>query len=490
MARVGQKSAKGATHATHAPASSGDVLLTVAVFGWGLLIPGLFLAGDKLFARPISAFFFADGIHYLESARHWVAGTHIDAGLPFHPPMMGWLLAPLWWWLEEPEAVYRASKMLMVILNALTYAAVFRLLRRVPVLRWPALPIALLLPLVFGEMLLSSVANNEAFYRFLLALLLLLGWRRPAMSGVLHAVATLTRAEHLVFLPLLLLVGLVQSSRRSALISAAVFAVLMVPYAVVTSAGLRDYNTRHAEILPESLPVVVPVSFYGPLNFALAQTEDDIFFSRRTLPIVRGANAALDPNHPVHNEAIVHGYRIGLEAIRDDPERFGMRSLRKAMFSLRAFVYGWTWRDWPKKTEWRRWPVDMASSRAPVYEAIMGALMLIGLWALRRERAVLAVGLGLVAYRLAINLAFFPYLRSMMIAAPFALVLAVTGVGYLLRRAARPLVVVLLVGLAAFHLVTASTPRRYLLAGERDAQGAIIDDRIVRLKYDGSEDRP
>ncbi len=486
----GKKRKPGPKGNLPAPASS-DALLAIGVLLWSGLIHGLYLAGDALLLRPVSAFFFADGVHYLESARHLVAGTTADAGLPFHPPMMSWLLAPLWLWLEDPEAVFRASKVMMLVFNAMTYAAVFRLLRRNPVLRWSALPIALLLPLVFGEILLSSVANNEAFYRLLLALILLLGWRRPVVGGFLQAAATLTRAEHLVVVPLLLAVALVRPvRRRAALVAASTAVVLLLPYAAVTSMGLRSYNARHAATLPESLPAVVPVSFYGPLNFALAQTEEDIFFSRRSLPISRGAAAALDPNHPVHNAYIVHGYRVGLEAIGDDPQRFALRSLRKAVFSLRAFVYGWTWRDFPKPPEWRRWPVDMASSRAPVYEALLGALMLIGVWALRRERTLMAIGLGLVTYRLAINIAFFPYLRSMMIAAPFGVVLAVTGVGYLLRRSARPVLIVMLAGMAAFHLATAASKRQYLIAGERDAQGTIIDDRVVRLKYVAPDHQP
>ncbi len=40
----------------------------------------------------------------------------------------------------------------------------------------------------------------------------------------------------------------------------------------------------------------------------------------------------------------------------------------------------------------------------------------------------------------------------------------------------------LLLVLALIHFATAPLPRRYLASGERDASGAVIDDRKVLIK--------
>lgn len=471
---------KTAEAAPSAEAPEAKPAIAWAIFAWGFLVHLVYLLDGS-----VTGFFVGDGGYFLIKARHLVEGTSPDAGLPFHPPLTSWLLAPFWW-LGSPEGagpVLTAGKVVMAAANATTYAVLFFLLR--PRVRYVTLFLALL-PLSFGELLLSATPNSEAIYRLLLAVLLFLGFRRPLVGGVLHGLAALARAEHFVFGLFLLAVGLARPERRrfAALTAAAAFAVVL-PYTVAVSADLRAYNAEHAETLPEPLPTLVPVSFYGPLNFALAQTEDGIHFSRFNLPVSQNEAAALDPNHPVHNDYIVHGYRIGLAAIWDDPARFVRRSLAKVGHSLRAFTYGWTWRDLPKGKQWKRQPVDMPLATAPVYEVVVGAFALAGIWHLRRDRRLLAVGLGLVAYRLAINVAFFPYLRSMMIAGPFVLLLAFTSLTRLFKHLTPYVLGAVWLGLALFHLLSGFGERRYLQQGERDARGQVIDDRPVVLIYDG-----
>jgi hypothetical protein len=455
--------------------------VAAAVCAWGLAAHLVFLRDNSA-----TAFFVGDGLYFLQQARHLAAGTALDAGLPYHPPLVGWLLAPLWW-MVAPARVLLAAKALMAVVNAATYLLLYLLLA--PRLRHAAL-FLLLAPLYFGELMLSATPNSEAVYRLLLAALLLLGKRWPAAGGVLHGLAALTRAEHVAAGLALLVYGLARRPhRRFAAVTGAAAMAVLLPYTAATAVDLRAYNERHAATLPEPLPTVVPVSFYGPLNFALAHSEEGIHFSRRRLP-PSGGDATLDPNHGVHNAYVVHGYRIGLEAIVDAPGRFLGRSWRKAVHSLSALAYGWTWRDLPKGDTWVRQPVDMAYARAPWYEVVAGLLMVLGAWRLRRDRWLLGVGFALVAYRLAVNVAFFPYLRSMMIAAPFALLLLFSGLEWLLRRYTPHVVGALWVGLALFQLTTGLAlfqlttglgERRFLQQGERDAQGAILDDRPVVL---------
>lgn len=461
----------------------------VGVFAWVVAAHLTWLAGDLLWNRPISPLFAGDALHFLEEARHRVSGESVGAGLPFHPPLTSWLLTPLWWALGAPERVFVASKILMVVLNGATWAATYWLLRRR--LPWAGV-VCLLGPLAFGELLLSSAANSETPYRLLLAGLLLLGTRWPALGGALHAAAALTRAEHLALLALGALgVAIVRPPLRRwvgwTVLSAF---VLLLPHVLSARADLRDYNRRFAAQLAEPLPEWVPVSFYGPLNFALAQREEGIHFSRETLPPGAAGRAELDPTVPAHLELIVHGYRVGLAEIAARPGRFFGRAGDKLAYSLRALGGGWTWRDLPKSAPWVRQPVDLADAPAPLWWAFALALAGLGAWSLRAERALLATVAALLGYRLAVNVLFFPYLRGMMIAGPAFLTLFWIGWRPLLRGATRRALLAALVALSLVHFSSGWRTRRYLLAGERDATGAILDDRPVVVKYAGTYASP
>lgn len=461
----------------------------VLIFLWTLVVHGTFLASSALARTPVGLFFFGDSRAYLEEARRLALALEpMNGGLPFHPPLTGWLLAPLWWIFGEAEAVHVAAKLLMAALSGATFALFYRLIRgRVP----GALPICLLMPLSFGEIALTSAVSNDVPYRLLLLLIVLLGLRWPLLAGALHGAAALTRAEHLPFAVLLLALGLVRPAhRRFVAVAAAGAALVLVPYAVLTHHRIAAYNQEHGEALAEPLPTVVPISFYGPLNFALAQREEGIFFSRRTLPPLPGDMVSLDPTFPPHHDYILHGYARGLETIRQRPGRFVARTAAKVGHSLRALGYGWTWRDLPRgswgdplrRAQWVRQPVDIAYAPGLGYLAFCLVMMGLGVWALRGERAFLAVGFALLAYRLGINAVFFPYLRSILIVSPFFLTLFFAGWSVVLKRRARPVLAALVALLGLYHLATVGGDHRYRLAGERTADGAIIDDRRVEIE--------
>ena len=391
----------------------------------------------------------------------------------------------------------------MAILSGTGLATLFLLLRgRVEHAFW----IAALLPLGFGELLLAASVNSELPYRLILLLTLLLGWRRPLVVGALQGLAALTRAEHLPFivgvgllfalLPDRWAAGLPSRAhrRRFVMVAAAGAALLLLPYLLLNRGRLRQYNHRHASQMVKPLPTWVPVSFYGPLNFALAQREADIYFSRRTLPPAPGGMSQLDPTFPPHQRTIVDGYRLGVESIRADPSRFFHRLGRKLAVSAAALSYGWSWRDLPHQPLWIRRPVDTALAKAEgvgrTVGWLVGLLTLVGAWKLRGQRGLLAIGGMLVLYRLAINAAFFPYLRSMLIVAPFWSVLALSGAASLSGKYGRSVLVGGLLLLATFHLSTAPRQRVYQLDGERDSAGHIIDDRTVEIRWVGAKDEP
>jgi hypothetical protein len=462
--------------------------------GWSFAIHGAFVAGSPLRASPVSFLFFGDSLHFLAQGRHLARGLPFNEGLPFHPPLTAWLTAPVWALTSDPEVAGLAAKLLMAALAAATFGLLFRLLRsRVPHAFW----IVALLPLGFGEMLLSSAVNSEVPYRLLLVLTLLLGWRRPLWTGALQGLAALTRAEHLPFvLGLgLLLVVLPQrwsgslpdggARRRFVALALAGLGLALAPSLAVSHRRLSAYNQRHAAELSSPLPTLVPVSFYGPLNFALAQREEDVYFSRRGLPPAPGGDSELDPTFEPHHRYIVDGYRLGLEAVVAAPGRFLRRTGRKAAISLGALGFGWSWRDLPHDPRWIRRPVDMARAPQNATAWIVAGLALFGGWRLRAQRGLLVAGGVLVLYRLAMNAAFFPYLRGMMIAAPFWSVLAWHGLASLAGRRARALLVTALLLVGVLHFATALRQREYRVTGERDAAGAIIDDRTVTIDWVG-----
>ncbi len=453
------------------------------VFVWACLVHGATLAANPLARTPVSAFFFGDGPIYLEQARRLAEGSPLlNFGLPYHPPLTAWLCVPLWWLLGDPPAAFLAAKALMIGLCAGGYALFHHLVRE----RLPhALLVCLLLPLSFGELALASTVSSEVVYRGLLMVLLLLGWRWPLAAGALHGLAALARPEHLglALVAAAAVLFVAPARRRYLALAAAGAALVLAPHTLVNTRTLAQYNRAHAGELREPLPVWVPVSFYGPLNFALAQREEGIHFSRRTLPPAPGDPAALDPTFPPHNEAIVRGTRLGLTEIVERPGRFLARTAKKLGHSFAALGFGWTWRDLPKPGRWVRQPVDVASVESPLYLGFCLLLTGLGAWALRADRRLLAVGLALLLYRLAVNAVFFPYLRGMMVIAPLYLALQAEGLALLLRRHAARGLAAILVLLSLFHFATVWTGSGKLrLSGERSADGTILDDRPVVIE--------
>ncbi|HEX4952531.1 MAG TPA: hypothetical protein VF017_03935 [Thermoanaerobaculia bacterium] len=449
---------------------------------WAVLVHGVALAASPLAATPVGLFFFGDGVIYLEQARRLVVGEPLMmAGLPLQPPLPIWLATPLWWLFGEPAAVFLAAKLVTVAMSAATGVLLYRLLAgRVPF----ALPLALFLPLGFGELALASAWSAEVPYRLLLVALLWLGWRRPVVSGLLHGLAASARPEHLGLALALAVFFLWRrpARRRAALITLAVGLVALLPAVLSAHSALASYNRAHVGELPSPLPEWVPVSFGGPLNFALGQREEELFFARRTLPPPPGRPAELDPTWAPHHEAIVRGWRLGLAEIAARPGRFLARGAAKVWASLGALGHGWTLRDLPNPPEWVRLPVDVASARSPLWLWLSLGLAALGTWVLRRQRQLLAVGALLLGYRLLVAVAFFPYLRSTMIVWPFLLLLVAAGTVALVPQRLRRFWPWVLAALALVHLGMALAEPDYRLSGERDDAGEIIDDRPVTIR--------
>lgn len=459
---------------------------TTLVFGTGLAVHVLSLLVSPLARTPVGLFFFGDSLNFLEQARRLAAGEALlNAGLPFHPPLVSYLLAPLWWLLSSADSAFFAAKILMAALAAAGYALFYRLVReRIPHAFW----ICLLLPFSFGELVLTSAVSSELIYRLLLLVILALGWRRPVLGGVAHGLACLARAEHLGFVLLLgACLAWKPERRRWVLRTLSGAALVLAPHIVSAQRVLSAYNLGHAAELASPLPEWVPVSFYGPLNFALAQREPTIFFGRETLPPAPDGSSALEPTFAPHHEVIVAGYGLGWEAIWRQPGRFFARSGAKLLHSLQGMTFGWTWRDWPKPAHWTRQPIDVAYSASFAWSLLCLCLTALGAWRLRSQKMFLGVVGLLLLYRLGINVLFFPYLRGVLIVAPALLALQWTGLASLAKTRGQGVLVGCWIVLVVFHFATlTSAASGYRLSGERREDGTLIDDRpVVIERYSG-----
>ncbi|HPR62655.1 MAG TPA: hypothetical protein PK014_00400 [Thermoanaerobaculia bacterium] len=453
----------------------------VIIFIWTILVHSLFLLGNIDLHAPFSAFLYGDNPVYLAQAQGLLGGMPFDAGLPFHPPFTAWICLPALILFQGGKA-FIASKFIMVLLNAGTMAGLYRLLHKIPM----TFLIFLLLPLNFGELILSSAVSSEVPYRFLLVILFLLGGRLPIIGGVLHGLALQCRAEHILPVVLLLLLGFSRKSwSRFTLVSLIGFLLPTLPMTMLNAGKIRAYNHEHASTMAEPLPEIVPASLYGPVNFALAQSSRDIYFSREVLPPDTMGGESLDPRQPVHNRYMIHGYRAGLNAIFEHPGQAFIKALRKGIYSLQAFSYGWTWRDLPGKGEWPRQPVDMVQSNHLIFTLLSLLMTAVGVRSLRKERYLLGWIFALVAYRLVVNMAFFPYLRGMMIAAPAVYYLQLQGWSSLFGRWKTKILTFILFLLASFHIMTAPLKREYAVRGVVDEKGAIIHDEYLEVIFSG-----
>ena len=111
-------------------------------------------------------------------------------------------------------------------------------------------------------------------------------------------------------------------------------------------------------------------------------------------------------------------------------------------------------------------------------------LVLFGAWQLRSDRWLLGLGLALVAFRLAINVAFFPYLRGMAIVAPFVLLLAFHGLARIFKHFTPQVLGFVWLLLVLFHLGTGLGERDYGQSGEHDARGRSAERDPTQLSVE------
>jgi len=426
-----------------------------------------FLLSNRDRSWPFTVFYEGDSETYYLFARAILQGRPYDGGIPFHPPGFPYFLAGVHALLgagPSTETVpHLAVKIVMALVGSLPVGLIYLLVRPYAG-RGVALLAAGLSLYHFGLYVTSAAPVNESLYVTLLLLSLLIWSQRlthplapanvsrpPARSrvlaaglclGILLGLAALTRAEGALVACLVIAAGAAGAFfplRRAGLagrllpwlLAAAGFAAALTPWTARNATHLARVNEMSGGHLAEPLPTFVPITAYGPLNFALANNgEADGMFSRRSLPSHKGM-PVLNLTNPSHLELFIHGYRTGWEYIRAHPGDFAALILKKWGYVFESLKLGWTQWDLPGGLSGIRRPVDLfvPHSRVGMWILIpwmvLGSIVLVRAGGPPRRWAVIVLGLTCAA--LFTTALFFGYARAGIVLVPLWMSLVAAG---------------------------------------------------------------
>ncbi|MBN8231821.1 glycosyltransferase family 39 protein [Corallococcus macrosporus] len=476
-----------------------------ATFAASLLLRGLYLAGAPDRDWPFSVFFAGDARFFHTAALDLARGHEGPAALPYHPPLFPALLGWLYRVMGEPRGSALPYKLALACLGAATVALCFGFWRRLLGTAWSFVA-AGLYAASFGWLVLSTTYSNETLSAlwlcFTCALGLRVGGRAPSRGevlalGAVMGLGTLTRAEHLGLWPFLL--GYAWTARSHpwdwkpwALrwgAAVGVSLLLLVPSALRNLDTMRELNARAPHLEP--LPEWVPVTVYGPLNFAMANHARATGGFTPALINQGGSNGQLDPSRPEHRRLLLHGYAEGLRWMVEAPGDAARLLWTKLDLWLDGLSLGVGVSDVPGGLTGERAPVDVFVPDAAWLKWPLAALLLAGMaLSLRPAHAPFRLLSLVVLHRVLVTLAFFGYARGLLVVFPALLPLLVLPLKVLADRhaaVARRLpvlagAVLLLVWVEAALVATREAPRRFMASGTTDAvNGKLIQDDRVRL---------
>ena len=190
---------------------------------------------------------------------------------------------------------------------------------------------------------------------------------------------------------------------------------------VVDAPDVRAFFEREWTSVPEPLPTWTLVSFKGSLDFALSNHPgSDGGFSKVGLRDGHDRDPPFSFARPSHTRLVNHGYEVGWRFIQADPSRW----LRLVQEKLRRFGDGLTLglfaTDWPHAATLVRQPVDMATplrGDATWWNALM-LLMIGGGMVVACTRCGGWIWIAVLAYRVAVIVAFYGYARHAVAIAP------------------------------------------------------------------------
>jgi hypothetical protein len=477
----------------------------VATFAASLLLRVLYLVASPDRDWPFSVFFAGDARFFHTAALEQARGRELPAALPYHPPLFPALLGLLYRVLGEPKGSALPYKLVLACVGAATVALCQGFWRRLLGTAWSFVA-AGLYAASFGWLVLSTTYSNETLSAlwlcFTCALVLGAGGAAPSRArvlalGAVMGLGTLTRAEHLGLWPFLLLYAWTARERTSAPgpwalrwgAAVAVSLLVLVPGAVRNLDTMRELNARAPHLEP--LPTWVPVTVYGPLNFAMANHAGATGGFTPALINQGGMNGQLDASRPEHRALLLHGYARGLAWMMEAPGAAVRLGGAKLALWLEGLALGLGVSDVPGGLTGERAPVDVFIPDASWLQWPLAALLAAGmLLSLKAPYAPFRLLSLVVLHRVLVTLAFFGYARGLLVVFPALLPLLVLPLKVLSERHAAvarkapavALALLLLVWVEAAVLATRGAPRRFMASGTTDAvHGKLIQDDRVRL---------
>jgi hypothetical protein len=380
----------------------------------------------------------------------------------------------------------------------------------------------------FGHTVQGTVANTEALYGLLLAVLLSSlalatrnGWLDgPAPGatrfgaataiGLLAGFAAVVRAEFLLGTALVGFTIARSAARTSRGLMVAAYAVgVAASLAPSTAAHWRSidaFNTRNASRLAAPLPRLAPVTSYGAFSFALANHAEADGGPNSDHPLLVPANqdeeallaaGQLDLSVTSVHRLYVDGYRLGLRWWWEHPADALILLWRKSRIAYGALALGYGPLDAPAGADGIRRRVDLVEPERMWLAPLHLGLLAFGWYRLRRRAPDMAWLFAIpIVTLLASTWLFYGYVRLVVAYMPVLWVLQAeaiatlaerTGLGQRLEaRGAAVAAGVLLVGLTAVS-AAALRPRSAVLDGPRGEDGQVFVDETVRVRTLGPE---
>lgn len=433
-----------------------------------------FIRSNRDWSWPYTIFYEGDSEVFYDYARAILRGALYDNGIPFHPPGFAWVLSVLHNLVGAggvtDRVPYFAVKVLVALIGSVSIGLLYLLVK--PYMgRTVALLAAFLGIYSFGLYVIHVAPVTEGTYQTLLLLCLLFWTRRfdhplsapvapeesaprragPAgavLLGLLLGALALIRAEGMLVGLILGGVGLAgwwnqgKTDRRDfaalrpwALVLLG-WVLAVSPWTVRNAIRLSEMNERLA--LAEPLPVVVPITIYGPINLALANNpQADGTFSRAFLSSA-SQSGVLDLKDPQHLNFMLHGDEMARDWALQNPGAALRLLLKKWGHFFEAWRLGWTQWNVPGGLNGFRRPVDVFVSSSTVALwigpplAFLGLVLCLGTAGGPRRWGILVLLMtcvGLVATGL-----FFGYVRQGLLYLPLWLTFPAAALTAIVRR--------------------------------------------------------
>jgi hypothetical protein len=475
----------------------------VGTFLLSLVLRLLFLEASMDRNWPFSIFFYGDSRFFHTYALDWARGRTAQASLPYHPPLFPWFLGLLYQLLGEPRGSAYPYKLSLVLLNSATVAFTGWWWRQVLGPGW-SLWAAVLFSASFGWLVLSTTYSNEVLYvLFLSATCWLvfehrggLSWWAAVLLGGVMGLGALTRAEHLHLWPFLLAYAWLHRDRQAPLRArlvrwagaVGVSLVVLAPWALHNARVLREINARTPGLEP--LPVLAPVTVYGPINFAMANHARATGGFTPDLVNQLGQDGHLDAANPSQRHLLLHGYEEGLRWMSEHPADAARLWAAKLGRWLDGLSLGFGASNLPGGLRGAREPVDVFVPESTWLKWPLALLLLVGAGlSLRAPYRSYSLFTLVLLHRALITLAFFGYTRGMLVLFPVLVPLLLLPVKAL--ASSRPALSRRLPVLASCALLllwieagmlALRGPRDFMASGSTDrVSGKLIQDDQVRL---------